>query len=106
MKSFWNNNHPLQEIANRLNKLVDQKPFVNGKLVELGDSALEKFRQASIAYYDIFNNGGGNEDALIHKVFDLDSDLVKDGPKDWLVEHTNSILEKIVLAAAKEQGVR
>ena len=66
MRSFWDNNHRLSPLYEKICSLfpvmgeVDQ-PRKNPKL--------ERFRKMANAYYDLFNNGGGNRGREIGAYF-------------------------------------
>lgn len=110
MKTFWSNKHPLSGVASKLNDLV---PF-EGPVTNPGKNrALEKFRRASNAYYDIFNNGGGNRGRAISHYFGQDV-LGELRPNrwgsrrpnwDWIHRDTEPVMERIVIAAALEQDL-
>jgi len=51
--TYWNGNGTYQSIADKLEKLVPATGPAECKHID-------RFRQAANAYYDIYNNGGGN----------------------------------------------
>lgn len=61
--SYWNSNGTHQAIADKLQEMV---PTMGEVFNIPGDETsginkpVDKFREAMNAYYDIFNNGGGN----------------------------------------------
>ncbi len=75
--------------------------------------ALEKFRIASNCYYDLYNNGLCNRAEQFQDVFGIVLPLDEDTrelPNDFkltkdLVNRTEKAMDKIILAAVKEQGL-
>jgi len=64
--TYWNHKGTHEDKAKKLQELIPaqgevSKPWKN--------KALERFRKASNAYYDIFNNGGWNRGKSIGKFF-------------------------------------
>ena len=53
MSTYWNGNGTHQAIADELEKMIPT-------MGECEDKRVEQFRKAANAYYDIYNNGGGN----------------------------------------------
>ena len=61
--TYWNNNGKFQVEADIVTKLIPgfgEVPDGKGK-----NKCLERLRRASNAYYDVYNNGGGNRNADI-----------------------------------------
>lgn len=112
-KTYWANNATNQDLANQLEKLIPTEGAVESPRGR--NKKLEKFRQASNAYYDIFNNGGGNRGPLIRRTFGISVGAFRYGSRrPHGVTHTNwngihkivePIMDKIVLEAAAEQGL-
>ncbi len=104
--SFWNNNSPLQSVADALNDLVPAE----GSVAEpRKNKALEKFRVASNCYYDLYNNGLCNRAAQFARVFGITSSNYKEPWRGYgrfsatLYTLVEAEMEKIVIAAAAEQ---
>ena len=114
MKTFWNSDHDLNDLATKLEDLV---PAMGEVADPRKNPALEKFRKASNAYYDIFNNGGCNRAREIGRYFGRKvNDYLRTywsqqqfggTYKPWhsIHEIVEPKMAEIVEAAAKEQGV-
>ena len=100
--SYWDNNGKYQNLAGELQKLVPVAGRVNNPDQ---NPALEKFRLYSNAYYDIFNNGGWNYAKEIYRWFPGVMSLVKKDRWDAVNAITEPRMDKIILAAAREQGL-
>lgn len=109
-KSYWNRTGTHQDLVEKLNALIPamgsvEKPWKN--------KALERFRKASNAYYDVFNNGGCNRGRAIGKYFDGVMFYIAHyrrcnfGNVNWnrIYAITEPAMDAIVLEAAKEQGL-
>ena len=68
---------------------------------------LEKYRQASNAAYDLFNNGLCNRKPLFKKIFGFAPNTRYASSVSWKQweERVEEIFTPIMIAAAKEQGV-
>ena len=108
--TYWNNKGTYSELNTKLEKLIP----VSGPVVNPAkNKALEKFRKASNAYYDIFNNGGCNRGRSIGKIFEGvmfyfgHYRRCNFGRMNWERIHaiTEPKMDEIILAAAKEQGL-
>lgn len=106
MKSFWNNNHPLQYLANQIHQLIHeqggtvQAPRKNPKL--------ERARKMANAYYDLYNNGGGNKPSAVVSYFG--SGVIRAFRDKWrntsgLEMEIDEIMAKALIEAAREQGL-
>ena len=69
---------------------------------------LEKYRQASNAAYDLFNNGLCNRKPLFKKIFGFAPNTRYASSVSWKQweERVEEIFTPIMIAAAKEQGVQ
>jgi hypothetical protein len=97
--TYWDCSGLHQDKGEALERLVPTEGPVRGK----ANAALERFRRASNAYYDLYNNGGWNRRGSIVHLFGR-------GPKALLAmgeETRNRIVEStmdsIILAAWDEQ---
>ena len=109
--TYWSNKGTYAELNAKLEKLIPasgsvEKPWKN--------KALERFRKASNAYYDIFNNGGCNRGRAIGKYFEgamyylsRHYGVYNFGRVNWERIHmiTEPKMDAIILEAAKEQGL-
>ena len=66
MKTYWNHEGTYQDLVEELQDAVgpDNQPLPK-------KSALERFRKATICYYDLYNNGLYNRVMLAVKVFGM-----------------------------------
>jgi hypothetical protein len=107
--TYWNSKGTYQNLVEELNKLVPTSGEIKGSK----NKALEKFRKASNAYYDIFNNGGMNRGRSIGKIFEGvmfyfgHYRRCNFGRMNWERIHaiTEPKMDEIILAAAKEQSI-
>jgi len=106
--SYWGNKGKHQALADKLNKLVPPSGPIKGAKNRM----LEKFRKASNAYYDIFNNGGCNRGRSIRAIFGISMRNYKSGRScisafglKGIYAATEPVMDKIILAAAVEQGL-
>ena len=96
----------LQEKLDELLPLMGRCEFPNSK-----NKALDKFRRAQNAAYDLFNNGLCNQRGLFKKIYGWSvgyreaSYAHKDTWTHW-EDRVEEVLTPIILEAAKEQGVQ
>ena len=100
--SYWNNNGKYQHLAGELHKLVPAAGQVRNPEQ---NPALERFRLHANAYYDIFNNGGWNYAKSIYRWFPGAMSLAKRDRWDAIYAITEPRMDKVILAAAREQGL-
>jgi hypothetical protein len=107
--TYWNNAGAHQNLVDQLNSMIPAMGGIKGSK----NTALERFRRASNAYYDIFNNGGGNRGRSIGKFFEGVMFYINHynrcnfGSINWDRIHmiTEPKMDEIILAAATEQGI-
>lgn len=98
-KTYWSGHGKHEALKEKLNTLV---PF-SGEVSEADKNpALEKFRRASNCYYDLYNNGLCNKRHEFRTIFEFDGsgELTQE-----MVNQADKIMDKIIRAAAKEQGI-
>jgi len=106
-KTYWNNNGKYQNVVDALQALIP----IEGEVPNpYKNRALEKFRKAANAYYDLYNNGGGNRAASISKLFNVRlSDYryryAKYEYTQPLYDRVEEQMDLIIAAAAKEQNL-
>jgi len=66
--SYWSGEGKYQKQYNELQKLIPREGVVEKGMCKHTVS-LERLRRACNAYYDVFNNGGGNRDRSIARFF-------------------------------------
>ena len=104
----WGMNQGFSHLNNNLNDLLPlmgRCEFPNSK-----NKALDKFRRAQNAAYDLFNNGLGNQRALFKNIFGWSvgvRDTSNATSLQWSMweDRVEEVLTPIMLEAAKEQGV-
>ena len=101
----WGVNSGFKHLQDELDCLVPfegmcEKPRTKNK-------NLEKYRQASNAAYDLFNNGLWNKKPLFKKIFGFAPSTRYATSVSWKQweERVEEIFTPIMIAAAKEQGV-
>tara|TARA_Y100000033_G_scaffold17289_1_gene16138 strand:- start:350 stop:718 length:369 start_codon:yes stop_codon:yes gene_type:complete len=107
-KNPWGVNQGFSHLNNNLNDLLPFEgrcEFPNSK-----NKALDKFRRAQNAAYDLFNNGLGNKRALFKSIFGWSvgvRDTSYATKMQWSMweDRVEEVLTPIMLEAAKEQGV-
>jgi len=107
-KNPWGINQGFSHLNNNLNDLLPFEgrcEFPNSK-----NKALDKFRRAQNAAYDLFNNGLGNQRALFKSIFGWSvgvRDTSYATKMQWSMweDRVEEVLTPIMLEAAKEQGV-
>ena len=107
-KNPWGINQGFSHLNNNLNDLLPLEgrcEFPNSK-----NKALDKFRRAQNAAYDLFNNGLGNQRALFKSIFGWSvgvRDTSYATKMQWSMweDRVEEVLTPIMLEAAKEQGV-
>jgi len=112
--TYWNNKGTYSELNAKLEKLVPMSGSVDKPSK---NKALERFRKASNAYYDVFNNGGCNRGQSISKFFGTGVTFrlrqLRENRRYFNMDHgwerihamTEPKMDEIILAAAKEQGI-
>lgn len=103
--TYWSHKGKHPELKDALQKLI---PF-SGEVNDPDDNPhLERFRKAANCYYDLYNNGLCNMGREFECVFGF----LPDGADNCveltteIVNKTERALDRIILAAAKEQGIR
>ena len=109
---MWTNNN-LESVVNKLNDMLPAW----GSVTNINKNrCLERFRTAQNVVHDIFNNGLGNRGKQLKvlklKIWELPLDYWRGGeliqPANWtrIQEIVEPKMEKIILDAAKEQGIK
>jgi len=107
-KNPWGCNQGFSHLNNNLNDLLPLEgrcEFPNSK-----NKALDKFRRAQNAAYDLFNNGLGNKRSLFQNIYGWSvgvRDTSYATKMQWSMweDRVEEVLTPIMLEAAKEQGV-
>ena len=115
----WGVNSGFSRLRDELNNLIPASGRCENPMSK--NKHLEKFRRAQNAAYDFFNNGLCNKRGLFVSIFAQNEDyyidkwniptmnsfryFTKDSWKMW-EDNIEKILTPIIIAAAKEQGVK
>lgn len=104
--SLWNGNSPMHDTVDALNKLLPSSGEVASSKGK--NKALEKFRKAQNAYYDLYNNGLFNKARSFSSVFGIKASVYK-LDHGVFCDHFYDLVEAemllIVKEAAKEQNI-
>jgi len=105
MKTYWNHEGTYQDLVEELQDAVgpDNQPLPK-------KSALERFRKATICYYDLYNNGLYNRVMLAVKVFGMkvsdyknySYDRTGDRFKPEYYEKVEAVMDEIIHDAYSE----
>lgn len=97
--TYWNHKGKHERIKSAIEKLIPDC----GEITSDGNGCLEGFRQAANCYYDLYNNGLCNRAGEFLNVFGFSAhgELTKE-----VVRATERGINRILLAAAKEQGIK
>ena len=108
-KNPWGVNEGFKDLCDKLTELLPFEGRCESRMSK--NKHLEKFRRAQNAAYDLFNNGLGNKRSLFKKIYGWSV-----GPRDtsyaqkmtwshW-EDKVEEVMTPIIIAAAKEQGVK
>tara|TARA_B100001939_G_scaffold243723_1_gene211147 strand:- start:212 stop:583 length:372 start_codon:yes stop_codon:yes gene_type:complete len=105
----WGLNSGFENLANQLTELLPMQGRCESPMSK--NKHLEKFRRAQNAAYDLFNNGLGNKRGLFVSVFgDAPTQksvntFTKVSWEQW-EDRVEEMLTPMIIAAAKEQGIK
>ena len=102
----WGVNSGFKHLQEKLDELVPFQGMCENPRTK--NKNLEKFRQASNAAYDLFNNGLCNRKPLFKKIFGFAPNnryATKVSWEQW-EDRVEEVMTPIIIAAAKEQGVK
>lgn len=101
--TYWDNQGKYQKLADRLLELIPS----SGKVEDFENNPkLERFRLINNAYYDLYNNGGMNNDnRKVSKYFPNCITLASKRLWDQCAEITEPVFDRAVIAASVEQGI-
>ena len=108
-KNPWGVNEGFKHLQEKLDELIPMMgrcEFPNSK-----NKALDKFRRASNAAYDLFNNGLGNQRALFKNIYGWSVGVRETSYAQKMTwshweDRVEEVLTPIILEAAKEQGIK
>ena len=109
--TYWENNGQYQNLVRPLAKQLPT--FGSVPDAKTANKHLEKFRKAQNCYYDLYNNGLCNkarEFSTVFRIPGVPKEIKQNYRYNTLVCKTTEELieakmDKIILAAAKEQGI-
>ena len=105
----WGVNEGFKDLSEKLDELLPMMgrcEFPNSK-----NQALDKFRRAQNAAYDLFNNGLGNKRSLFQNIYGWsvgvrDTSYAHKSTWTHWEDRVEEVLTPIILEAAKEQGIK
>ena len=100
--NYWNGNGRYQSLADALHKRVPSEGAVENPN---RNKALERYRKAVNAYYDLYNNGGLNRPQAINAYFKGALRLARAESWGQVPYATEAPMDRIILEAALEQGL-
>ena len=105
----WGLNSGFQHLADQLTELLPMQGKCDN--YRSSNKNLDKFRRAQNAAYDLFNNGLGNKRALFVREFGeapTQRSVFSFTKVSWEMweDRVEKMLTPIIIAAAKEQGIR
>ena len=108
-KNPWGVNEGFKHLQEKLDELVPAMGMC--EFPRSKNKNLEKFRQASNAAYDLFNNGLGNKRSLFKKIYGgavgpRDTSYAQKMTWSHWEDRVEEVLTPIILEAAKEQGIK
>ena len=109
LKNPWGVNEGFKHLQEKLDELIPLEgrcEFPNSK-----NKALDKFRRAQNAAYDLFNNGLCNKRSLFQNIYGWsvgvrDTSYAHKMTWSHWEDRVEEVLTPIILEAAKEQGVQ
>ena len=105
----WGLNSGFQHLADQLTELLPMQGKCDN--YRSSNKNLDKFRRAQNAAYDLFNNGLGNKRDLFVREFGeapTQKSVFSFTKVSWEMweDRVEKMLTPIIIAAAKEQGIR
>ncbi len=100
VKTYWDNKGTYQKHADALYRLLP----ASGKVMNPKRKKLEKFRKASNAYYQLFNNGNLTG---FYSTFGIAGKniILSRFQNETLLQRLEDRMDEIILAAAEEAGL-
>ena len=103
----WGVNSGFKHLQEKLDELIPFEGRCENPMSK--NKHLEKFRRAQNAAYDLFNNGLWNKKALFKNIYgvapSVPSWTTKEMWNQWS-DRVEEVLTPIIIAAAKEQGIK
>ena len=108
-KNPWGVNEGFKHLQEKLDELIPAFGRVENPMSK--NKNLEKFRVASNAAYDLFNNGLGNKRQQFQRIFGWsvgvrDTSYATQLTWSQWEDRVEEVLTPIILEAAKEQGIK
>ena len=105
----WGVNSGFKHLSDKLNELLPFEGRCENPMSK--NKHLEKFRRAQNAAYDLFNNGLGNKRSLFKNIYGWSVGYRETSYANRMTwshweDRVEEVLTPIIIAAAKEQGVK
>jgi hypothetical protein len=103
MGNYWNGTGRFEDLGKRLDKMVPAQGECDKH-----HGRLERYRKMCNAYYDLFNNGGGNnEHTRVSYYFPKAITLAKGNSPEWdlIYEVSELEMDKAILDAALDTNL-
>lgn len=98
--TYWSGKGKYEGMLSIVSKLIPvMGPCKNPKST---NKWLERLRVVQNAYWDVYNNGGGNRDSSIKYWFNMDRWEIKNLPQRC-IDKMEDVVDEIVLSAFEEQ---
>ena len=102
MNNYFDSTGKYEVLANKLAELIPPEGSIKNPKQ---NPKLEKYRRMTNAYYDLYNNGGGNPCRKTAYYFPRTITLAKNDDWKKIIEITEPIMDKAILEASIEQGL-
>lgn len=100
--TYWDETGTYESLGKELDLLIpDGGSVINSE----ENPKLENYRKMVNAYYDLFNNGGGNSERKTAHYFPRTTTYARRNRWSRCYEITEPKMDKAILLAAKEQGI-
>jgi|TARA_B100000085_G_scaffold177625_1_gene161906 hypothetical protein len=105
----WGVNSGFETVRDQLNELIPLEGACENPRTK--NKALDKFRRAQNAAYDLFNNGLCNKRGLFNQIYGFaptmrDTDNARRMQWSHWEDRVEEVLTPIIIAAALEQGIK
>ena len=102
MNNYFDETGAYEVLGKKLDNLV---PTAGSVMQPNKNPKLEKYRKMVNAYYDLYNNGGGNPCRKTAYYFPKTITLARSDDWEGCLAITEPLMDKAILLAAEEQGI-